>query len=81
MHPVQKPDKYSDAESSSSPASSPVVSNIAGYNLAQYKIINVWDVQRSEQAIKAEKKREKQLAIKAALASRSHCSFSNSLVC
>ena len=31
------------------------LSNIAGYNLAQDKIINLWDVQRSEQRIEAEK--------------------------
>ena len=46
------------------------LSNIAGYNLAQDKIIYLWDVQRREQTIEAEKVRKKQLAKEAALASR-----------
>ena len=54
----------SDAESSSLQALQPVVSNIAGYNLAQDKIIYGWDVQKLRRglAIKAEKERKKQLA-------------------
>ena len=59
----------SDAESSLSPASPPVVSDIAGYNLVKDKITYVWDVQRHGQAIKAEKERKKRLAIEAGLAS------------
>ena len=51
------------------------LSNIAGYNLAQDKIIYLWDVQRREQTIEAEKVRKKQLAKEAVLASRA----SNSL--
>ena len=52
------------------PALPPVVSNIAGYNLAQDKIIYVWDVPRLRrgQTIKAEKERKKWLAIEAAFA-------------
>ena len=56
-------------------ASPPNVSNIAGYNLAQDKIIYVWDVQRRERAIKAEKERKKMLAKEAAQ------DLLNSLVC
>ena len=51
------------------------LSNIAGYNLAQDKIIYVWDVQRRERAIKAEKERKKQLTKEAALPSRAHSSL------
>ena len=51
LHIQEKPDKYSDAESSSSQALQPVVSNVAGYNLAQDKIIYIWDVQRRKWAI------------------------------
>ena len=51
------------------------LSNIAGYNLAQDKIIYVWDVQRRERAIKAEKERKKQLTKEAALPSRAHRSL------
>ena len=51
------------------------LSNIAGYNLAQDKIIYVWDVQRREHAIKAEKERKKQLTKEAALPSRAHSSL------
>ena len=63
QHPAEEPDEYSDAESSSSPASPPeesppVVSNIAGYNLDQYKIIYVSDVQRRELAIRAQNEEE-----------------------
>ena len=46
------------------------LSNIAGYNLAQDKIMYIWDVQRRGQAIKAENERKKRLEIEAALASR-----------
>ena len=52
------------------PAAEIISSNIAGYNLVQDKIIYFWDVQRREQAIKAEKERKKQLVKEAALASR-----------
>ena len=78
----QKSNKDSDAEPSSLPASLPVVSNIAGYNLVQDKIIYVWDGQRlrSWRATKAEKERKKLLAIEAALASNvSRSSASSSL--
>ena len=51
------------------------LSNIAGYNLAQDKIIYLWDVQRREQRIGAEKERKKQLAKEAALASRARRSL------
>ena len=51
------------------------LSNIAGYNLAQDKIIYVWDVQRRERAIKDEKERKKQLTKEAALPSCAHCSL------
>ena len=54
------------------------LSNIAGYNLAQDKIIYVWDVQKRERAIKAEKERKNQLAKEAALAT---CASSNLLNC
>ena len=59
------------------PASPPVVSNIAGYNLAQDKIIYGWDVQRLRRgrAIKAEKEKKKQLAMEAGLASRASSSL------
>ena len=57
------------------PASPPIVSDIAGYDLIKDKIIYVWDVQRRWRATKAEKERKKQLAIEAALA----CSASSSL--
>ena len=50
---AEEPNEDSDTESSSLPASLPVVSNIAGYNLAQ--------------DIKAEKERKKQLAMEAGL--------------
>ena len=78
----QKSNKDSDAEPSSLPASLPVVSNIAGYNLVQDKIIYVWDGQRLRRwrATKAEKERKKLLAIEAALASNvSRSSASSSL--
>ena len=51
------------------------LSNIDGYNLAQDKIIYIWDVQRRERAIKAEKERKKQLTKEAALPSRAHRSL------
>jgi len=51
------------------------LSNIAGYKLAQDKIIYLWDVQRREQRIGAEKERKKQLAKEAALASRARRSL------
>ena len=51
------------------------LSNIAGYNLARDKIKILWDVQRREQRIEAEKEREKQLAKEAALASRARRSL------
>ena len=51
------------------------LSKIAGYNLAQDKIIYLWDVQRREQRIGAEKERKKQLAKEAALASRARRSL------
>ena len=74
---VQEPNEDSDAESSSLPASPPVVSNIPGYNLAQEKVIYGWDVQRLRRgrAIKAEKEKKKQLAMEAGLASRAHSSL------
>ena len=50
------------------------LSNIAGYNLAKDKIICVWDVQRREHAVKAEKERKKQLTKEAALPLRAHSS-------
>ena len=43
------------------------LANIARYNLAQDKIIYVWEVQRRRRAIKDEKERKKRLAIEAAL--------------
>ena len=43
------------------------LSNIASYDLAQEKITNLWDVQRSELAIEADSEREKQFAKGAAL--------------
>ena len=64
---AEEPNEDSDAESSSSPASPPVVSNIAGYNLVRAKITSVWDVQRRWRAMKTEKERKKWLAIEAAL--------------
>ena len=64
----QRANKDSDAESSLSPASPPVVPNIACYNLAQDKIIYICDVQRRWLAIKAKQERKKRLAIVAALA-------------
>ena len=47
--------------------------NIAGYNLAQDKIIYLWDIQRREQTIEAEKERKKQLEKEAALTSLASC--------
>ena len=44
-----------------------LLSNIAGYKLAQNKIMYVWDVQRCERAITAEKERKNQLEKEAAL--------------
>ena len=81
---AEEPNEDSDAESSSLPASPPVVSNIAGYNLAQDKIIYVWDVQRLRRgrAINAEKERKKRLAIEAALVRQQQFEdLLNSLVC
>ena len=66
---AEEPNEGSDAESSSSPASPPIVSDIADYNLAQDKIIYVWYVQIRGRAIKAEKERKKLQAIEAALTS------------
>ena len=81
---AEGPNEDSDAESSSLPASPPFVSNIAGYNLAQDKIIYVWDVQRLRRgrAINAEKERKKRLAIEAALVRQQQFEdLLNSLVC
>ena len=46
------------------------LSNISGYDLAQDKIIYLWDVQRRERASQVEKERKKQLAKEASAASR-----------
>ena len=51
------------------------LSTIAGYNLAQDKIIYVWDVQRRECAVNAEQERKKQLTKEAALPSRAQHSL------
>ena len=74
---AEEPNEDSDAESLSLLASQPVVSIIAGYNLAQDKIIYCWDVQRLRRwrAIKAEKEKKKQLAMEAGLASRASSSL------
>ena len=74
---AKEPNEDSDAEPSSLQALPPVVSNIAGYNLAQDKIIYGWDVQRLRRglAIKAEKEKKKQLAMEAGLASRASSSL------
>ena len=68
---AKEPNEDSDTESLSSQASPPVLSNIAGYNLAKDNITHVLDVQKLRlwQAIKAEKERKKLLAIEAALRS------------
>ena len=44
-----------------------VLSNFAGYHLVQDKIIYIWDVQRREHAVKAEKEKNKQQTKEAAL--------------
>ena len=66
---AKEPNEDSDTESLSSQASPPVLSNIAGYNLAKDNITHVLDVQKLRlwQAIKAEKERKKLPAIEAAL--------------
>ena len=73
------PQQTAEEPNEDSDASQPVVSNIAGYNLAQDKIIFGWDVQRlrCRRAIKAEKERnlKKQLAMEAGLASRAGSSL------
>ena len=58
------------------------MSNIAGYNLAQEKVIYGWVVQRLRlgRAIKAEKEKKKQLAMEAGLASHAHSSLKLCLV-
>ena len=61
------------------------MSNIAGYNLAQEKVIYSWVVQtlqrlRRGRAIKAEKEKKKQLAMEAGLASHAHSSLKLCLV-
>ena len=43
--------------------------NIAGYDLAQNKIMYLWDLQRFQKTIEAENEKKRQLAKEAALAS------------
>ena len=52
-----------------------VLSNIAGYYLAQDKIIYLWDVQRRTRTIEAEKEKKRQQVKEAALASNTRCSL------
>ena len=52
------------------------LSNIAGYDLAQDKIIYLWDVQRRERANQVEKGRKKQLVQAAAAGARARRSLS-----
>ena len=51
------------------------LSNIAGYDLAQDKIIYLWDVQRRKRTIEAEKEKKRQQVKEAALASNARRSL------
>ena len=51
------------------------LTNIAGYYLAQDKIIYLWDVQRRKRTIDAEKEKKRQQVKEAVLAWNTHHSF------